>query len=41
MVGKERCPKCNSTQTRYRLKTEDYQCYICGNSWKEQKENEE
>jgi len=28
-----RCPECNGTQTRYRLKTKDHQCYICGNSW--------
>jgi len=36
MTGKKRCPKCSSTQTRYRLKTNDYQCYVCGESWEEE-----
>jgi len=41
MTGKERCPKCSSTQTRFRLKTKDYQCYVCGHSWKIEEEDEE
>lgn len=41
MVGKERCKECNSTQTRYRFKTDDYVCYSCGNVWKSGKEEKE
>lgn len=26
-----RCPKCKSSQTRYRAKTNDHRCYVCGN----------
>lgn len=29
-----RCPKCNSSQTRYRVKTDDRICYVCGNTFK-------
>ena len=29
-----RCPKCNSSQTRYRVKTGDRICYVCGHEWK-------
>ena len=29
-----RCPKCNSSQTRFRVKTKDHICYVCGNTWK-------
>ena len=36
-----RCPKCSSTQTRYRLKTKDHQCYVCGNSWEVEEEQNE
>jgi len=35
-----RCPKCDCTQTRFRLKTQDHQCYRCGYSWKDEVENE-
>jgi len=41
MTGKLRCPECNSTQTRYRLRTKDYQCHVCGYSWKQESEDEE
>jgi len=40
MVGKKRCPECSSTQTRYRLKTKDYQCYQCGFVWVEEEDKE-
>jgi len=37
-----RCPKCNSTQTRYRVKTNDHICYACGNIYvMEEKEKDE
>lgn len=39
MSKKARCPVCNSTQTRYRLKTQDYQCYECGYSWKQKNDD--
>ena len=26
-----KCPKCNSSQTRFRVKTNDRMCYSCGN----------
>ena len=29
-IIRPRCPKCNSTQTYYRLKTNDYVCVSCG-----------
>lgn len=29
-----KCPECSSSQTRYRVKTGDHICYICGNVWK-------
>jgi transposase-like protein len=29
-----KCPKCKSSQTRYRIKTEDRICYSCGYVWK-------
>ena len=35
-VDKPICPKCNTRQSYYRLKTKDYQCRACGNSWKSQ-----
>ena len=36
-----RCPRCKSTQTRFRVKTEDHICNICGNIYKiEEAENE-
>lgn len=28
-----KCTKCNSSQTRYRVKSKDHFCYTCGNSW--------
>jgi len=28
-----RCPKCNSSQTRCRVKTNDRICYVCGHIW--------
>jgi len=28
-----RCPKCHSSQTRYRVKTGDHICFVCGNIW--------
>ena len=37
-----KCPKCNSSQTRYRVKTNDRICYVCGNVFNiEPKENKE
>lgn len=32
---KERCPKCNSSQTYNRSKTGDYHCQTCGHNFKE------
>lgn len=29
-----RCPKCQSSQTRYRIKTNDRICYFCGETYK-------
>lgn len=29
-----KCPKCNSSQTSYRVKTDDRICYKCGNVFK-------
>lgn len=29
-----KCPKCTSSQTRYRVKTDDRICYVCGNIYK-------
>ena len=29
-----KCPKCSSSQTRYRVKTEDRICYVCGHVYK-------
>ena len=29
-----KCPECESSQTRYRVKTEDRICYSCGNVFK-------
>jgi ribosomal protein L37AE/L43A len=29
-----RCPRCNSSQTRSRIRTGDRICYVCGNSFK-------
>jgi len=29
-----KCPKCNSSQTRFRVKTNDRICYSCGNIYK-------
>jgi len=28
-----KCPKCSSSQTRFRIKTKDRMCYSCGNTW--------
>jgi len=33
-----KCPKCASSQTRYRIKTDDRICYFCGHVWKINKE---
>ena len=35
-----RCPKCKSTQTRFRIKTHDHHCYVCNNNWTDEVENE-
>jgi len=35
-----RCPKCHSSQTRYRIKSDERVCYICGNVWKAEVEEE-
>jgi len=29
-----KCPKCGSSQTRFRVKTDDRICYVCGNTFK-------
>lgn len=34
VTEKPTCPKCEAKQSYYRLKTKDYQCRACGNSWK-------
>jgi ribosomal protein S27E len=36
-----KCPRCGSSQTRYRVKTEDRICYVCGNVYKVVEENKE
>lgn len=36
-----KCPKCNSSQTRYRVKTNDRICYVCGNIYEIGKEEED
>jgi len=28
-----RCPNCGSSQTRFRVKTRDRRCYVCGDTW--------
>ena len=33
-----RCDKCGSSQTSYRVKTDDRICYKCGNIFKEREE---
>lgn len=35
-----RCPKCNSSQTRFRVKTRDHICYICGEVYKLEEDKE-
>jgi len=35
-----KCLECKSSQTRYRVKTNDRICYSCGNIWKIKKEEE-
>lgn len=34
-----KCPRCGSSQTRHRFRTNDRICYICGNIWKIEIEN--
>jgi ribosomal protein S27E len=34
-----KCPKCDSSQTRYRVKTKDHICYVCGNIYNIEEEN--
>ena len=36
-----RCPKCGSSQTRFRVKTDDRFCYSCGNVFKVVEEDNE
>lgn len=33
MVSKKRCPECESTQTYFRTKSNDYHCQTCGNNF--------
>lgn len=40
MDSELKCPKCNSSQTRYRVKTDDRICYSCGNIFKMEKSEE-
>jgi len=35
-----RCPECNSSQTRYRVKTKNRICYQCGSIYEVVKEEE-
>lgn len=35
-----RCPRCRSSQTRYRLKSDDHICYACGLVYKVDKPKE-
>lgn len=35
-----KCSKCGSSQTRYRVKTDDRICYVCGNVFKVEEEKE-
>lgn len=41
MKGELRCPECNSSQTRCRVKTKDRICYVCGNVYKIEEKKEE
>jgi len=34
MEDELRCPKCNGSQTRFRVKTQDRICYQCGEIYK-------
>jgi ssDNA-binding Zn-finger/Zn-ribbon topoisomerase 1 len=36
-----KCPKCGSSQTRFRVKTNDRICYVCGNYFKIDEEDKE
>ena len=36
-MAKPRCPKCNATSVRYRVKS-GFICIICGNKWKKKAE---
>ena len=36
-----RCPECSSTQTRYRIKTNDHICYTCGCVFKKEESSED
>jgi|LSQX01.1.fsa_nt_gb ribosomal protein L37AE/L43A len=35
-----KCPKCSSSQTRYRVKTKDRICYLCGHTFKNKEDKE-
>ncbi len=35
-----KCPKCGSSQTRYRILTKERICYVCGNHWKVEPQQE-
>jgi ribosomal protein L37AE/L43A len=34
--NKPKCEDCGSWQIYYRIKTEDFQCRVCGHSWKKE-----
>ncbi len=36
-----RCPDCSSTQTRYRVRTNDHICYVCGNIYSKEEVTED
>lgn len=36
-----RCPRCNSSQTRYRLKKGEQVCGTCGYQWKIKEEKKD
>jgi len=38
MIKELRCPRCSSSQTRFRIKTKNHICFSCGNIWENEDE---
>jgi len=38
MIKELRCPRCSSSQTRFRIKTKNHICFVCGNVWENKDE---